>query len=57
VAGRRLEYSVGFTLGKDLQNAIGAFPEDEWQAAYDAGRQDREGAWVAEFTGLLDLSG
>lgn len=57
LAGRRLEYSVGFTLGEDLQNAIGTFPEAEWQATYDTGRQVREGAWVAEFTRLLDLSG
>ncbi len=26
LAARRLDYSVGFTLGEDLQNAIGAFP-------------------------------
>jgi hypothetical protein len=57
LTGRRLQYSVGFTLGEDLQNAIGAFPENEWQQAYDADREPREGAWVAEFTGLLDLAG
>jgi Transposase DDE domain group 1 len=57
LTGRRLEYSVGFTIGEDLQNAILAFPETGWQAAYDADRGVREGAWVAEFTGLLDLTG
>jgi hypothetical protein len=57
LSGRRLEYSVGFTIGEDLQNAILAFPETGWQAAYDADRGVREGAWVAEFTGLLDLTG
>lgn len=57
LTGRRLEYSVGFTIGEDLQNAILTFPETGWQAAYDADRGVREGAWVAEFTGLLDLTG
>src|SRR4051795_3731242 len=56
LTGRRLEYSVGFTIGEDLQNAILTFPETGWQAAYDADRQVREGAWVAEFTDLLDLT-
>jgi hypothetical protein len=57
LTGRRVQYSIGFTLGEDLQDAIGEFPEDEWQQAYDADREPREGAWVAEFTGLLDLTG
>jgi hypothetical protein len=57
LTGRRLEYSVGFTIGEDLQNAILTFPESGWQAAYDADGQVREGAWVAEFTGLLELTG
>jgi hypothetical protein len=28
-----------------------------WTAAYDADGQVRDGAWVAELTGLLDLTG
>ncbi|SDY89317.1 hypothetical protein SAMN05661080_04934 [Modestobacter sp. DSM 44400] len=32
-------------------------PADVWTPAYDANNQIREGAWVAELTGLLDLSG
>jgi hypothetical protein len=39
LTGRRLEYSVGFTIGQDLQNAILAFPKTGWQATYDADRQ------------------
>jgi hypothetical protein len=33
LTGRRLEYSVGFTIGEDLQNAILTFPETGWQPA------------------------
>jgi hypothetical protein len=54
--GRRLQYSVGFTITDDMQNAILRIPAAAWTPAYDAGGQVREGAWVAELTGLLDLS-
>lgn len=57
LAGRRTQYSIGFPIGEDLQEAILAFPEHLWQQAYDADRRPRDGAWVAEFTGLLDLTG
>lgn len=33
-----------------------ALPERVWECAYDAGRQPRPGAWVAELTGMLDLT-
>ncbi len=55
--GRRLHYSVGMTITEDMAQAILALPERIWEAAYDAGGQARPGAWVAELTGLLDLSG
>lgn len=57
VAARRLKYSIGFNLTDDICQAILALPEHAWQCAYDAGREPREGAWVAELTGMLDLSG
>jgi hypothetical protein len=53
--GRRLHYSVGMTITDDMQEAILALPESIWQPAYDAERQVRAGAWVAELTGLLNL--
>lgn len=56
VASRRLKYSIGFNLTDDIQAAILAFPSDMWQAAYDTDGQIRDGAWVAELTGMLDLS-
>ena len=55
--GRRLRYSVGMTITEDVQQAILALPDRVWEPAYDTGGQVRPGAWVAEITGLLDLTG
>ena len=54
--GRRLHYSVGFTMTDEVQDAIGKIPARGMDPAYDGGGQVRDGAWVAELTGLLDLS-
>ena len=54
--GRRLAYSVGFTITEDIAAAILAVPTKAWTPAYDAGGQIRPGAWVAEITGMLDLA-
>jgi hypothetical protein len=57
---RRLSYSVGFSLPGDLasiQAKLAAIPGDAWTPAYDADGQVRSGAWVAEMTGLFDLTG
>jgi hypothetical protein len=54
--GPRLAYSVGFTITDDLQQAILQLPDRIWEPAYDGEGQVRPGAWVAELTGLLDLS-
>ncbi len=56
VTRRRLKYSIGFTLTEDIQAAILALPADMWEIAYDADRRPRPGAWVAELTGMLDLT-
>ena len=55
--GRRLAYSVGFTITGEIQDAILAIPASAWTPAYDAEGQVRPGAWVAEITGMLDLAG
>jgi hypothetical protein len=49
-------YSLGFGIDAPVQQAILALPEDAWTDAYDIDGQPRDGAWVAELTGLLDLS-
>ena len=57
LAGQRLSYSVGFTLPEDTERLLRRIPTCVWAPAYDADREVRDGAWVAELTGLLDLSG
>jgi hypothetical protein len=54
---RRLSYSLGFTLPTGAERLIAKIPETAWTPAYDADGQIRPGAFVAELTGLLDLSG
>jgi Transposase DDE domain group 1 len=54
--GRRLAYSVGFTITDDVQEAILKIPARAWTPAYDAEGQVRPGAWAAEITGMLDLT-
>ncbi len=53
--GRRLAYSVGFTLPGDIEPALAKIPASVWTPAYDADGHVRDGAFVAELTGLLDL--
>jgi hypothetical protein len=56
VRGRRLEYSVGFsTKNTALTSAITTIPERAWTPAITADGHIRDGADVAEVTGLLDL--
>ncbi len=57
---RRLAYSVGFSLPGDLatiQKTLASVPASAWTPAYDSDGQVRPGAWVAEVTGLFDLTG
>jgi hypothetical protein len=54
--GQRLAYSVGFTITDDIAEAIGKIPAAAWTPAYDAAGGIRDGAWVAEVTGMLNLS-
>lgn len=54
--GRRLAYSVGMTITDDIHDAVLKVPARAWTPAYDSGRQPRDGAWVAEITGMVDLS-
>jgi hypothetical protein len=54
---RRLAYSVGFTLPENTPDLLKLIPEDVWVPAYDAADEVRDGAWVAELTDLMDLTG
>lgn len=56
LTGQRLSYSIGFTLPSDLEADLAKIPAHVWTPAYDADGQVRDGAFVAELTGLLDLT-
>jgi hypothetical protein len=49
-------YSLGFGIDEQVQKAILTLPESAWTPAYDIDGDPREGAWVAELTGLLALT-
>ena len=55
MSGQRLAYSVGFGLPDNTAELLTQIPEAVWTPAYDAHDQVRDGAWVAELTGLLNL--
>jgi hypothetical protein len=55
--GQRLSYSIGFGLPDNTTDLLAELPAEAWTPAYDAHDQIRDGAWVAELTGLLDLTG
>ena len=55
LVARGLSYSVGFTLPDNTADLLQLIPEAAWTPAYDADGQVRDGAWVAELTGLLNL--
>ena len=54
---QRLSYSVGFALPANTAELLQQIPAEVWQPAVDSAGQVRDGAWVAELTGLLDLTG
>ena len=55
--GQRLSYSVGFGLPDNAADLVAAIGNDAWTPAYNSDGDVRDGAWVAELTDLLDLTG
>ncbi len=53
---RRLQYSVGYTLTETTATAVDLIPAQAWTPAYNSDGDVRDGAWVAELTGLIDLT-
>jgi Transposase DDE domain group 1 len=49
-------FSLGFTVDEPVREAILALPKRAWTPAYDINGDPRDGACIAEITGLLDLS-
>lgn len=54
---QKLSYSLGFGLTDDIVARLATIPDSAWTQAYDADGNPREGAWLADATGVLDLAG
>src|SRR3954453_2796675 len=54
---RRVQYSIGWSISEAERAAIGALPVSAWSPALNADGETRDGADVAELTGLLPLPG
>ncbi|WP_326672413.1 IS1380 family transposase [Streptomyces canus] len=50
-------FSVGAPIDAEVRDAISALPASAWSTAIDADDEPRDGAQVAELTGLLDAAG
>ena len=53
----KINFLIGFDLTEAVRAAIVALPESVWLPALRQDGEVREGAWVAEITDALDLSG
>ncbi len=57
---RGVEFSFGFPVDTRIQRIVDVIPETCWHPALQTDRGDgnelRDGAWVAEATGMIDLS-
>jgi hypothetical protein len=53
----RINFLMGFDLTQTVRRAILELPETAWRQAIRQDGEEREGAWVAEITGRLDLAG
>ncbi|MDQ2710393.1 MAG: IS1380 family transposase, partial [Actinomycetota bacterium] len=57
LTAQRLSYSVGFGLPSTTPELLALMDESVWTPAYNSDGHVREGAWVAELTGMLNLVG
>ncbi|MDV8079817.1 IS1380 family transposase, partial [Rhodococcus sp. IEGM 1370] len=53
---KRVSYSIGFGLTDAMVTALSAAPDSAWSVAVDHAEKVRDGAWVIDATGLLDLT-
>jgi hypothetical protein len=51
-----VRFSFGYAIGEPVRQALLALQESAWCPAIDHHGQPREGAWVAELTGTVNLS-
>ncbi|WP_072804117.1 IS1380 family transposase [Rhodococcoides yunnanense] len=53
---RGVSYSIGFGLTEAMVTALAGVPDSAWSVAVDAAEKVRDGAWVIDATGILDLT-
>lgn len=53
---RGVEFSFGFPVDERVQNIVNLIPDQCWHPAIEDRDELREGAWVAEATGMIDLA-
>jgi hypothetical protein len=51
----RIRFSLGYAIGAPVREAILALPEHAWKPATNADGKARDGAWVTELTGQVNL--
>jgi Transposase DDE domain group 1 len=54
---RKTRFSLGYYVTETVGQAALALPDEAWRPALDADGELRDGAWVAELTGHVDLDG
>jgi hypothetical protein len=54
-AQRHCEVSIGFAIDDRVREALLLAQEEDWVPAVECDGSRREGAWVTELTGLIDL--
>jgi hypothetical protein len=52
----RIQFSLGYAINQTVREQILSLGEDAWRTAVNRDGEPREGAWVTELTGLIDLS-
>jgi hypothetical protein len=57
LTAHHLSYSLGFTLTDDIVARIATIPNHVWTPAHDPDGAIRDGAWVLDASGVLDLDG
>jgi hypothetical protein len=53
---RGVQFSFGFAVDHRIQAIVDLIPAECWHPAVETGGRLRDGAWVAEATGMIDLS-
>jgi len=52
----RIRFSLGYAIKRPAREAILALPESAWRPALNGDGAEREGAWVVELTGRVNLA-